>query len=301
LYFKSATLYNSFGCDKNLKRVGVFINKDKDIGYFYTGMIIDKLLNRGFTPVVTPKVKAHVRTDAVSEDNIFKHSDFIICVGGDGTFLKAAREAYLYRVPVLGINRGSVGFLAEVETRDIQWAIDRMAEGNVKIQPRMVIQARVVRDGETVFDDIAINDAVVSRIALSRILNLKVSLDDKYMDSFPGDGIIVATPTGSTGYSLSAGGPIVQPDVRLMVISPICPHILYSRSYIASEDKAVRICIDDTGEISAMLTLDGQAGVALLPGDLVEVRAAPGNVLFASVCNVNFYDVLRAKIHGKIE
>jgi len=284
-----------------LKRVGVFINKDQDIGYFYTEMIIDKLLNKGFTPVVTPEVKAHVRSEAASEDNIFKHSDFIICVGGDGTFLKAAREAYLYRVPVIVINRGSVGFLAEVETRDIQWAIDRMAEGNVKIQPRMVIQARVVRDGETIFNDIAINDAVVSRIALSRILNLKVSLDDKYMDSFPGDGIIVATPTGSTGYSLSAGGPIVQPDVRLMVISPICPHILYSRSYIASEDKAVRICIDDTGEISAMLTLDGQAGVTLLPGDLVEVRAAPGNVLFASVCNVNFYDVLRAKIHGKIE
>lgn len=284
-----------------MKRVGVFINKDKDIGYHYTGMIIDKLLNKGFTPVVTPDVRAHVGLEAASEDNIFKHSDFIICVGGDGTFLKAAREAYLYRVPVLGINRGSVGFLAEVETRDIQWAIDRMAEGSVKIQPRMVIQARVVRDGETIFDDIAINDAVVSRIALSRILNLKVSLDDKYMDSFPGDGIIVATPTGSTGYSLSAGGPIVQPDVRLMVISPICPHILYSRSYIASEDKTVRICIDDTGEISAMLTLDGQAGVTLLPGDLVEVRAAPGNVLFASVCNVNFYDVLRAKIHGKIE
>ena len=123
-------------------------------------------------------------------------------------------------------------------------------------------------------------------------------MDDKYVDSFPGDGIIVSTPTGSTAYSLSAGGPIVQPDMRLMITTPICPHILYSRSFITPEDRVIRITFGDDGEMQAMLTMDGQKGAELFPGDLVEVRAAAQDVLFASVNNVNFYDVLRAKIHG---
>lgn len=284
-----------------LKKVGIVVNKDKDIGFVHTKAIAENLYLKGFSVVVTPEVKGYVGSQAVSSNAIFKDSDFIICVGGDGTFLKAAREAYLYRVPVLGINRGSVGFLAEVETRDIGWAIDRMAEGNITIQSRMVIHIHVIRDGEVIYNDIAINDAVVSRVALSRILRLKVTLDEKYVDSFPGDGIIISTPTGSTGYSLSAGGPIVQPEMRLMIISPICPHILYSRSFIAAENKTIRVSIDDNGEIQAMLTLDGQEGMELAPGDLVEIRAAAQDVLFASVCQVNFYDVLRAKIHGKLE
>lgn len=281
-----------------LKKVGVVVNKDRDIGYTHTKIIIDALYDKGFTPVVSPEVKRYAGAQAVASGNIYKDADFIICVGGDGTFLSTARAAYEYRLPVLGINRGSVGFLAEVETGDIQLAVERMARGEVTVQSRMVIDARVIRDGETVFRDIAINDAVVSRVAVSRILKLRVSMDGRYVDSFPGDGIIVSTPTGSTAYSLSAGGPIVQPDMRLMIITPICPHILYSRSFIAAEDRVIRITMDDDGEIQAMLTMDGKKGSELVPGDLVEIRAAAWDVLFASVSQVNFYDVLRAKIHG---
>lgn len=284
-----------------LKKVGIVVNRDKDIGLNYTKLIAERLFLKGFTPVVSPEIQNFGGLGTVSSNNIFKDSDFIICVGGDGTFLKAAREAYIYHVPVLGINRGSVGFLAEVETRDIEWAVDRMAEGKISVQSRMVLDVRVVRGGETVFNDIAVNDAVASRVAVSRILRLKVSMDEQYVDSFPGDGIILSTPTGSTGYSLSAGGPIVQPDMRLIIISPICPHILYSRSFIASDQKTIRVSIDDHGEIKAMLTLDGQEGLELMPGDLVEVRSAARDVLFASVSQVNFYDVLRAKIHGRFE
>lgn len=284
-----------------LKKVGIVVNREKDIGFINTKIIAEKLSLKGFTPIVSPEIINFAGSGAVSSDAVFKDSDFVICVGGDGTFLRAARDAYSYRVPVLGINRGSVGFLAEVETRDIEWAIDRMAEGKISVQSRMVLSVSVVRSGETVFNDIAINDAVVSRVAVSRILRLKVSMDEQYVDSFPGDGIILSTPTGSTGYSLSAGGPIVQPDMRLIIITPICPHILYSRSFIASDQKTIRVSIDDYGEIKAMLTLDGQEGLELIPGDLVEVRSAARDVLFASVSQVNFYDVLRAKIHGRSE
>ena len=247
--------------------------------------------------IVSPEVSQYAGPHAVASNTIYEDADFIICVGGDGTFLNTARAAYDYRIPVLGINRGSVGFLAEVETRDIHRAVEKMAQGS-QDPIRMVLDARVIRDGDVIFRDIAINDAVVSRVAVSRILRLRVNLDEKYVDSFPGDGIIVSTPTGSTAYSLSAGGPIAQPDMRLMVITPICPHILYSRSFITAEDRVVRITLDDNGVTQAMLTMDGQTHSELYPGDLVEVRAAAQDAFFASVSNVNFYDVLRAKIHG---
>ncbi len=281
-----------------MKKIGIIINKAKDMDFRHTSMIVEKLLEKGFQAVVAPDIKSCISMPATPSSSVIEDSDFIICVGGDGTFLKVARQAYMHRKPVLGINKGTVGFLAEVETRDIGWAIDRIAEGNFKIQPRMVLDVEVIRQGEKVYEDIAINDAVVSRMALSRILRLKVMLDEKYVDSFPGDGIIISTPTGSTGYSLSAGGPIVQPDMRLMAISPICPHILYSRSFIVSESRTVKVSIDDEGEISAMLTLDGQEGFALLQGDLVCAKASRNNVYFASVSQVNYYDVLRSKIHS---
>ncbi|MCX7774336.1 MAG: NAD(+)/NADH kinase [Clostridia bacterium] len=284
-----------------MKKIGIAVNKDKDVDYTHTKLIVGKLIEKGFEALVSHETKSGICLPATASETMFEDADFIICVGGDGTFLKAAREAYLYEKPVLGINKGSVGFLAEVETRDIESAIERLAQGTFTVQPRMVLDVSVIRDGKAVFQDIAINDAVVSRMALSRILRLQVDLDDKFVDSFPGDGIIVATPTGSTGYSLSAGGPIVQPDMRCMVISPICPHILYSRSFIASESKTVKVIIEDKYEINAMLTLDGQEGFKLEQGDLVCVTASRNNVYFASVSHVNFYDVLRAKIHGQCD
>ncbi len=281
-----------------MKKIGIIVNKAKDIEFKYTSLIVQKLLEKGFQAIVEQDVKACISLPALPSASVIADSDFIICVGGDGTFLKVARQAYVHKKPVLGINKGTVGFLAEVEAKDIEWAIDKIADGDFHIQPRMVLEVEVIRQGEKVFEDIAINDAVVSRMALSRILRLKVMLDEKYVDSFPGDGIIVSTPTGSTGYSLSAGGPIVQPDMKLMVISPICAHILYSRSFIVSDSRTVKVSIDENGEISAMLTLDGQEGFALQQGDLVCARASRNNVFFASVSQVNYYDVLRSKIHS---
>ncbi|HBR03967.1 MAG TPA: NAD(+) kinase [Ruminiclostridium sp.] len=279
-----------------MKRIGVVANEQRDIGYKHTKVIVEKLLEKGFEVFVTPEAKEAIQL-SVRTDPIFDASDLIICVGGDGTFLQNARKAYFKKKPVLGINKGTVGFLAEVETKDIEKAVNKLAEGDFKIQPRLVLHVEVIRCGERVYEDIAINDAVVTRAALSRILRLQVMLDEKYVDSFPSDGIIVSTPTGSTGYSLSAGGPIVPPDMRLMLITPICPHILYSRSFLAPESRTVKISMENCCEADAMVTVDGQAGFALEQGDLVCVSANRNDVLFASVTEVNFYEVLRAKIH----
>lgn len=281
-----------------MKKIGIIANGKKDIGFAHTKIIVEKLLDMGFKPYVTKEVSDVINLPAIVSDSIFEEADLIFCIGGDGTFLKAARQAYYYNKPVLGINKGTVGFLAEVEVKDIESSIVKIAEGDFSIQPRMVLRAEVYRQGEKVFEDIAINDAVITRTALPRIVRLRVNLDEKYVDTFPGDGIIISTPTGSTAYSLSAGGPIIQPDMRLMVISPICPHTLYSRSFIAPDTRTVKICLDEEGEKSAMLTIDGQKGFMIRQGDLVSVAASKQDALFASVSHVNFFDVLRAKIHS---
>jgi len=304
LYFHASERYNEPMMqtmeNRNLKRIGVVVNRPKDEGYTCTARVVDRLVACGFEACLEVDIRdALGRGTAVGESELYADSDFLICLGGDGTFLKTARHTLACCKPVLGINLGSVGFLAEVEVAGIESAIDRLAAGEVRLQPRMVLRADVIRNGTCVYTDYAINDAVVTRMALSRIVDLHVSVDDQYVDAFPSDGLIVSTPTGSTAYTLSAGGPIVQPEIPLMVITPICPHILYSRSFIVSSDSRLAIRIGDRRSADAMLTADGQAGFALELNDVVEISRAPQQIVFASVERVNFYEVLRAKIHGR--
>ncbi|NLE25313.1 MAG: NAD(+)/NADH kinase [Clostridiaceae bacterium] len=280
-----------------MKKIGIVVGKNRDIGYIETSLIAEKLLKKGLEVLVTPEVRVGLNVDVTGTDNVYEDSDFIICVGGDGTFLKAARGAFPHKKPILGVNKGTVGFLAEVETGEVEMAVDRIVSGEYKIQPRMVLNIEVIRDGRTIYRNHAINDAVVSRMALSRILRLKVMINGEFVDSYASDGVIISTPTGSTGYSLSAGGPIVAPDMRLMLVSPICPHILYSRSFIIEDTKTISISIAGSSEVDAILTSDGQEGFHIQPEDIVSVGASKDNVFFASVKQVNFYDVLRAKIH----
>ena len=281
-----------------LKIIGGIVGRNKDTGYLHTKRIIEKLLENGFTVLATPETASCAGLPATEPSRLFEDAELIICVGGDGTFLSTARRAFPYKKPVLGINKGTVGFLAEIETSEIDMAIECLKNGRCSVQSRMVLDVKVMRNGKKVYENIAINDAVVTRMALSRILRLKVMIDDKYTDSFPGDGIIVSTPTGSTAYSLSAGGPIVQPDMRLMIISPICPHNLHSRSYVASDTKTVTVMVDDKSEIDAILTVDGQEGFNIEPDDRIIIKASDESSYFVNIKNIDFYDVIRAKIHN---
>lgn len=284
-----------------MKKIGIVVGKNKDIDYRETSVIAKKLLEKGLEVVASSEIKSRLNIGVTETDSVYKDADFIICVGGDGTFLQAARGAFPYKKPILGVNKGTVGFLAEVETGEIETAVDRIVSGDYRIQPRMVLEVEVIRNGGSVYKNIAINDAVVSRMALSRIIRLKVMMDGQFVDSYASDGVIISTPTGSTGYSLSAGGPIVAPDMRLMLVSPICPHILYSRSFIIEDTKTITISIASSREVDAILTLDGQEGFHIEPDDIVSVSASKDSVFFASVKQVNFYDILRAKIHNTHE
>ncbi len=229
--------------------------------------------------------------------HFLQESDFIISLGGDGTFLKAARYSYEKNIPVLGINLGNVGFLTEVEKEDIGSAIDNFLSGRYSIEERMMLEARIFRGEELIYSDCALNEVVISRSALSHILHVKTYIDGEYVGTFPGDGLIISSPTGSTGYSMSAGGPIVEPDADLMIITPVCPHILYSRSIVVSCAKTIKALIDEDYRHGAMIVADGQKGYEIRGGDYIQVTRSDKKIQFVRLQSHNFFNIFRRKIY----
>ncbi len=281
-------------------RIGLSVNEKRDKDLLVTQKVIDSIRKYDMIPLLSkPVAEILGMSGGIEEAELYEQSAFVVSLGGDGTLLNAARSVFRYDVPVFGINLGTVGFLAEVEINDIDNAFMRLSKGDYSLVNRMVLSACVNRNGSCVFEGIALNDVVVSRGGLSRIIRLKVYVDDQFIDLFPGDGVIVSTPTGSTAYTLSAGGPIVQPDMQMMITTPICPHILYSRSFITSPDRMLHLCINDDYPDSAILTLDGQEGFGVVAGDTITIKCMEKGVRFVSIYQLNFYDVLRAKIHGR--
>lgn len=278
--------------------IGISVNRKKDGDLQVTKKVVDCILKYGMKPLILKEVAKDMGyTDGYEEDQIYSESNFIVSLGGDGTLLNTARSVFSHQAPVFGINLGTVGFLAEVEINDIESAIKSLYEGDFTLKNRMVLSASVIRGNHPAFESFALNDVVVSRGGLSRIIRLMVFVDDQFIDSFPGDGLIVSTPTGSTAYTLSAGGPIVQPDMQMMITTPICPHILYSRSFITGPDRELSIRINEDYPDSAIITMDGQKGFNIMAGDRIVIHRADKGIDFVSFGSVNFYDVLRAKIH----
>ncbi len=282
------------------KRIGVFVNRKRDQDLQITRRVVECIIKHGMEPLLFESDAAELGLgEGYTEKQICEKSTIAVSLGGDGTLLNTARALFRHDVPVFGINLGTMGFLAEVEINDIENAVFRLSGGDYTLKERMVLSARLIRGGNAVFDGIAINDVVVSRGGLSRIIRLKVFVEEQFVDSFPGDGVIISTPTGSTAYTLSAGGPIVQPDMRMMITTPICPHILYSRSFITSSERELSIHINDDYPDAAIMTMDGQEGFSVMAGDRIYVKKMDRGVRFVSINNINFYDVLRAKIHGR--
>lgn len=286
-----------------MKNIGIIPNLDKDVELKYTRLLVESIKKEGGNALVSEEISGRLGLECgrVSDSEVYDNSDALICLGGDGTFLKAARKAYTRNLPVLGINLGSLGFLTEIDRNDIPQAAKRVIHNDFEIEERMMLEASVINGGEVVKKDIALNDVVVTRGALSRILNVKTYINDVFVDSFPSDGVIVSSPTGSTAYSLSAGGPIVDPDCDLIIISPICPHILYSRSVITTGNGVVRVEVDKKYCHDAMVTVDGQEGIEITGGQWVEVRKASNCVKMMRINTRNFFNILRTKIYDRGE
>lgn len=221
--------------------------------------------------------------------------DLILVLGGDGTLLNTARAAAPYQVPLLGINMGHLGFLTEVELDDMFFSLEKLVTGEYRMEERMMLKCLLMRKGITIGEFLALNDIVVTKGAFSRMIFFDIFVNNRYVDTYPADGLIVASPTGSTAYSLSAGGPIVSPDMELMLVTPICPHTLYSRPIVIGANKEVRVILQS--ELAeAMLTIDGQHGYKLAQGDEIIVRESPLKTHLIRLKSKSFFDILRDKL-----
>jgi NAD+ kinase len=219
----------------------------------------------------------------------------IIVLGGDGTLLSVARLVRDYEVPILGVNLGGLGFLTEITLEELYRVLERVVQGDFTTDERVVLNASVIRRGERMAEFIVLNDAVINKGALARIIDLETTINGEYLTTFKSDGLILSTPTGSTAYNLSAGGPIVYPSLHCIIITPICPHTLTNRPIVIPDDVEIRATLK-TKQQEVILTLDGQLGFTLEFEDVVEVKKAEGRILLIKSPYRHYFEVLREKL-----
>ncbi len=220
-------------------------------------------------------------------------ADMVVTFGGDGTILKTARAVAEYEVPIIAVNMGDMGFMAELEPDEID-GIRRVMDGDYKIVSRIMLDVSLSRDGETIFEDFALNDIVIKGI--NKVITLELFGDDNAISSFTGDGAVIATPTGSTAYSMSAGGPIVEPDASNIIITPICPHVLTAKSFVLAPERVVRVVLGGRKVNTTVMTVDGQDITSFKEGDELVVKVSKRQARFISLSNRSFYKKVYEKL-----
>lgn len=226
-----------------------------------------------------------------------KDADLLVCFGGDGTILHAAKDANANKIPILGVNLGSVGFMAELEQSELSM-LSKLAAGKYTVEARMMLDVAVRRDGKVVYSDIALNDAALTKGAVARVVDLEVYGDKVLITRFSADGVVVSTPTGSTAYSMSAGGPIVEPTAENIIVTPICPHALSARSFVLGHERVVSVKMGRMARKTAYLSVDGGKAFRLNSGDLVELRMSKSKTRLVRVTGRTFYEILNQKLGG---
>lgn len=236
-----------------------------------------------------------LKVKALKREELPGCADLLIVLGGDGTLLSAARLAVQRKVPILPVNLGGLGFLTTVSQDEIYPILEEIFAGKHRVSERVMLESEIVRAGEVIRRQIALNDAVLNKAALARIMDLELRVDGEYVTTYKADGLILSTPTGSTAYSLAADGPIVYPAVEAFVVTPICPHTLTNRPLVIPDSATIEV--DFKAEDAAVfLTLDGQVGIELTRGDHIRVRKAPDKLLLVRPAKKTYYQILRNKL-----
>jgi NAD+ kinase len=238
----------------------------------------------------------HTGVKEITREELYRRSDLLIVLGGDGTLLSVAREIAPLGLPILGVNLGSLGFLTEITLKEMADSVAEVLAGNYRIDRRMMLTARLLRGRRLIARHHLLNDVVLNKSALARIIDIDIDIDGKFVTRYRADGLIVCTPTGSTAYSLSAGGPIIHPDMRSFCITPICPHTLTNRPLVVPSHVRIDLRLKRNTEEDVYLTLDGQLGFPMKPGDRVEVRRSRHTIRLLQVPGKPFFDVLRSKL-----
>jgi NAD+ kinase len=231
-----------------------------------------------------------------SDEDVAQQVDLVVVLGGDGTLIHAATLVAGRPVPILGVNMGNLGFMTEVPQTELYTALEEVLAGKAQVSDRMKLRVHLHHEGsaERVVDMEVLNDVVLAKGALSRMVELEIRCGGAFVSILRGDGLIVATPTGSTAYALSAAGPIMDPTMRGVIIAPICPHTLTQRPLVVPDDKTVELQIRNDSEV--YLTLDGQKGLKLQRGDRVQAKQSQNRVLLVRNPRIDFFGILRAKL-----
>lgn len=254
------------------------------------------LIDRGLTPLVEAHLARHLSFRSGTDSSAIPvQSDLVVVLGGDGTLISVARLVGDREVPILGVNLGSLGFLTEITLDELYPTLESCLSGDYTVSERTMLRATIERDGRDTGAYQVLNDAVVNKGALARIVDLEAAVNGRYLTTFKADGLIISTPTGSTGYSLSANGPIIHPELDCLVITPICPHTLTNRPIVVASDALITIKLLSMNE-DVLLTLDGQVGVELKHGDVIRLRRAEHRTRLVMSRSKDYFEVLRTKL-----
>ena len=241
-----------------------------------------------------PTIEDPIDSSLSPRSQIANEADLLLVLGGDGTMLGAARLVEERSIPILGVNVGGLGFLTETTVPHLYSSLTQVLAGEYVLDKRLMLNVNILRQQEFVTSATVLNDVVVSKGHLARMISTKVWIDGTFMTNLRGDGLIIASPTGSTAYSLSASGPILDPSLEVLIINPICPHTLSHRPFLVPSHVSVKIAL--TSQAKAMGTFDGQLGVEMNPGDIVEVSASDHRAHLIRFPDRSYYDVLRNKL-----
>ena len=273
--------------DRNFKHVEQAVSILEEAGV-ETRVCLPFDVDRGFE---LPKdMKFHDLTREI------KGADMLICFGGDGTILHASKIATRYQVPILGVNIGTMGFMAELEAGELS-ILSKLAKGEYSVEKRMMLHVTVENEGKELFNEVALNDAAITKGAVARVIQMSVECDGVEAISCSGDGVIVCTPTGSTAYSMSAGGPIVEPSARNIIITPICAHAFQAKGIVTAPWRTISVRLSKLGRRNAFLSVDGGRAFRLNPDDVVTIRKADQETRLVRLKDTSFYEILNNKFY----
>ena len=281
---------------QEIKCVGVVVKPNHKEAWETACKLSDWLAERGIDLIGKPHAEIEICDIKTAEVEEFKNDvDLIVVLGGDGTMISTARLTGNREVLVLGINYGSLGYLTEFRIEEMFPALEAILEGNYEIDRRVMLDVEHFRNDEKLASGRVLNDVVINKAVLARIIEIEVNLDNLFVNSFRADGLIIATPTGSTAYSLSAGGPIIYPSMNAMVLTPICPFTLTNRPIVVPDTAEINLRLKNESD-GVVLTLDGQIGYAVQMGDYISIRKSTTNFNLVQPPNRNYFDVLRNKL-----
>ena len=282
----------------NIQSVGIVTKPRLEQATLVASELADWFRKRGIQAVVEDRLANELDStqSAGTGDGLLENVDLVVVIGGDGTLLATARLLQGRPVPVLAINLGGLGFLTEVTLAELYPQLEKVLSGGFVTDRRVLLESSLVREGEPVAFHQALNDVVINKGTLARIIDLETRVNGQYVSTFRSDGLIIATPTGSTAYNLSAGGPIVHPQMSAMLMTPICSHTLTTRPLVLPGDMAVAVTLISRSDEGVYITIDGQIGIEMHCGDRLDVRKATSELLLVAPAGKNYFDVLRGKL-----